>query len=566
MKKIKNSKRFLRNVTCLFILFSMSSAGLMAQVKISGIISDSNKEPLIGVNVTVKGLQTGTISDFNGKYSIQVPSTKSILVFSYIGHRKLEKAVGTSTVIDILLEEDSKQMDEVVVVAYGTQKKSHLTGSVASLKGDKLDEIPVSRLDQALQGKMAGVQVLSLDPQAGEAPVIRVRGMGSISANNAPLVVIDGFPTPDGLSMISPGDVESVEVLKDAASAALYGSRAAGGVILITTKSGNVTKPKYNFKMYTGVKTALKLPVMLNTQQYTQLLYDEAAQRELDPSIDGTNMAFNNIAEADKASYLIEKYLDDQPTNWLNEGLRKFGMVQNYQLSAAGGDKNLKYFVSGNYTKEDGIMKASTYDKYSFRAKVDVKLSKAITIGINLTPTYSQKETPAVDLTDYMRTPTWLPVRHNTATAALTGKTVGDYASLADFFSTSISGIGIDGNTWNVDAASLSGSSNQNPVSIRERTSILTDDYKLLGNTYLTIDFMPGLQFKTSNGGYMSYREYNKKEMTSATKAGVPNSLTRQMTLHSELLSENTLNYNKKLGNHEFGAMLGFTMQKTNDS
>ena len=288
MKKNTNSKRFLRIFMWTFILFLMNTVTTFAQIKVSGTITDSKKEPLIGVNVKIIGSKSGTITDANGQFSITVPNSKATLAFTYIGFKPVVQAVGNNKQLIVEMEEDTKVMDEVVVVAYGTQRKSHLTGAVASLKNDKLEEIPVSQLEQALQGKMAGVQIMNTDPEAGESASIRVRGLGSISANASPLIVIDGFPTPDGLAGVSMGDVESIEVLKDAASASLYGSRAAGGVILVTTKSGNITKPKFSFKMYTGVRNALKMPDMLNTEQYTRLLMDEAALRRLDPTLDGT--------------------------------------------------------------------------------------------------------------------------------------------------------------------------------------------------------------------------------------------------------------------------------------
>ena len=397
MKKT-TKQNYVRIALMFFVLVLTSTSMAFSQTKVSGTVTDSNKEPLIGVNIMVSGSKSGTITDFDGKYTIQVPNNKSTLVYSYIGYKTITREVGNNTVINVTLTEDALQMEDVVVVAYGTQKKSHLTGAVSSLKNDKMDELPVSRVDQALQGKLAGVQINNNNPEAGEKPQIRVRGMGSISASADPLVVVDGFPVPDGLSMVSMGDVESIEVLKDAASAALYGSRAAGGVILITTKSGNIKKPKYSFKMYKGIKTALKLPEMLSTEDYTALLQNEAAQRRLDPAINGIaseTMAFNRITDNERSAYLVLKNLLDSPTDWLNEGLRPFGAMENYQLSASGGDKNMKYFVSGNYTGEEGIMKNSTYDKYTFRAKMDIKLSKSIAIGVNLSPTFSHQERPA---------------------------------------------------------------------------------------------------------------------------------------------------------------------------
>lgn len=566
MKKTEK-KRFVRDTLFVFTMLFVCTGAVFSQIKISGTVTDSNKDPLIGVSVAIQGQKNGTITDFEGKYSLQVPNNKAVLIFSYIGYKTVEKTVGNNTVINIALEEDSKLMDEVVVVAYGTQKKSHLTGAIASLKNERLDEIPVSRVDQALIGKLAGVQVYNTNPEAGSAPIIRVRGLGSISAQASPLIVVDGMPVVDGLSMLSMGDVESIEVLKDAASSAMYGSRAAGGVIMVTTKTGNSKKAKYSFKMYNGIRTAIKIPDMLSTQEYTDLLYTEAAQRKLDPSVNGISsetMAFNKIADTERASYLILKNMIDQPTDWLSEGLRPFGKAENYQLSAAGGDKNLKYIISGNYSGEDGIMKNSTYDKYTFRTKFDAKLSKNISLGVNLNPTFSRQERPAVDLTDYMRFPSWMPIRHNAATAALTGKVAGDYAQPSDFNGISISGIGYDNETWHLTGVSPFSSSNQNPVSIRERTSIFTDEYKFQGSTFLLIEILKGLKFKTSNNLYFSYKEYNKKEQTSANKAGNPNSLTRQLNLRTELLSENTLTYDKKWGENELNLLGGITFQKTN--
>ena len=391
--------------------------------------------------------------------------------------------------------------------------------------------------------------------------------MGSISAANDPLIVVDGFPVPDGLSMISMGDIESIEVLKDAASSALYGSRAAGGVILVTTKSGsNIKKPKYTFKMYTGIRSALKLPEMHTTDSYLGLLYDEADQRKLDPAINGIaaeTMTFNRATDHERATLLLQRYYVDQPTDWLQEGLREFGTNQNYQLSASGGDKNMRYFISGNYSGEEGIMKNSSYDKYTFRAKADIKLSNKVTLGVNLSPTFSRQERPGTDLTDYIRFPSWIPIRHNAATAALTGKVDGDYAQPAEFNGISISGEGLNGEIWHLVGVNPFSSSNNNPVSIRERTSIFTDEYKLQSSTYLTIDFTPNLQFKTSNGIYFAFKEYNKKEQTSANKQGIPNTLTRQMRLRSELLTENILTYKNQWGGHELESLAGFTAQKS---
>ena len=572
MKKRNLINQFLKETTWIVILMVVGINAASAQQKVSGTVLDNNKDPLIGVNVKVIGTKTGTITDVNGKYSIQVSDEKSVIAFSYIGYKTEVRTVGSDKVINMTMFED-KVLDEVVVVAYGTQQKSHLTGAVSSIKGEKMDDIPVSSIGQALQGKLAGVTINQYDPEAGEAPSIRVRGLGSISADSGPLVVVDGFPIPDGLSSVNMGDVESIEVLKDAASASLYGSRAAGGVILVTTKSGNVAKPKYNFKMYTGVRNIMKLNKMLTNTEYVQLLYDEAALRMQDPAVDGTiynassnptgTMKYNQITAADQGAYLVEKYILDQPTDWQHEALRGNGSNQNYELSASGGDKTTKYFVSGNYLKEDGVMRYSNYDKYSIRTKVDITLSKDVSIGLNISPTYSRQTKPAVSLVEFMRSPTWLPVRNNAAMAALNGTIEGAYCQPNNFGFNTISGIGLNGESWFVPTASLSGSTTQNPVSQNERTTITTDDYRLQLGSYILIKILPGLNFKTSNSVFTQYKEFNQTEQTSTTQENSPNRLTRQTTLHTELLSENTLNFARKFGNHDITAMAGFTYQKT---
>ncbi len=569
MKELKNTNQFLRKLKWILILLIFSMPGILAQISVSGTVADINGDLLIGVNIVIKGTTNGTISDIDGKYSITVPGNESTLVFSYIGFKAQEKPVGANTIIDVILEEDMQMLEEMVVVAYGRQKKSHLTGAVSSLKNDGLDEIPTARADKALQGKLAGVQVLNLNSEAGEAPVIRVRGMGSISANNSPLVVLDGYPVPDGLSMVNMGDVESIEVLKDAASSALYGSRAAGGVILITTKRGSETKTKYNFKMYAGVNNALKLPDMLSTEEYVELLYHEASLREQDPSVDGiedNTLEFNRVTNPEKTAYLISKHVLDQPTDWVDEGMRDRGLISNYQLSASGGDQKKRFYISGNYNSEDGIMEKSTYDKFSIKTNLDLKLSDAITLGINFNPNYSKQERPRVNLTDYMRFQSWVPIKHNEATAAMTGKMVGDWVQVPDFYGTSISGVGLDGEVWNMVGQSPWSTGNQTPVSIRERTSRIYDTYRVQTNFYLAFDILPGLQFKTSNGIYFSYKEYNQKEQSEANKAGLPNELTRETTLYTDLLSENLLTYNKIFGDHTIDGLLGFTLQKTSDN
>lgn len=246
-------------IAFLLLLCTPFVAVVYAQsLTVTGTVTDS-QGGVPGVNVKVKGSTTGTITDIDGKFTLNVPSSKSILVISYIGYTTQEVPVNNQKTLNIKLKEDTKVLDEVVVVGYGVQKKSHLTGSVSKMDVNSLTDIPVTQVDQLLQGKIAGVNIQNSTSEAGAAPQIRVRGMGSISADSSPLIVIDGYPVPEGLSTLDMADIASIEVLKDAASAAIYGSRAANGVILVTTKEGSASKAKYSVKASTGLKWAYKL-------------------------------------------------------------------------------------------------------------------------------------------------------------------------------------------------------------------------------------------------------------------------------------------------------------------
>ncbi len=565
-------KRILSFIVLVGAGFFLGQTSLFGQSTLSGVVKDgSNGEALIGANVVIKGTQVGTITDLDGNFLLNAPSDTGTVIFSFVGFIVQEMKFEGDQVMNVDLAADSETLDEVVIVAYGTQKKSHLTGAVSSLKNDGLDEIAVSRADQALRGKLAGVQILNLDPEAGAAPSIRVRGMGSISASSDPLIVIDGYPMPageDAFSMISMGDVESIEVLKDAASSALYGSRAASGVILITTKSGSSKKTTYNFKMYAGISQPVKIPDMMGVEEYVELLYHEADLRMTDPAVDGiasSTMAYNRTTNPERTGYLISKYVVDQPTDWADEALRDHGSISSYQLSASGGNEKAQFYISGNYNSEDGIMERSSYKKFTFRTKIDVNLSKRIKVGVNFNPSYSARERPQGNLTDYIRFHSWVPIYHNEATAAMTGGTLGDYAQVRDFGGTTLSGIGVDGTVWNMVGENPWTSGNQTPVSRRDRTSRLDDTYRVQTNAYLSIDILPGLRFKTTFGAYYSYNEYNMKEQTNAASEGNVNELAREMTTFTDLITENILSYDKSIGDHEINALVGFTAQQTNN-
>ncbi|PXV58911.1 TonB-linked SusC/RagA family outer membrane protein [Dysgonomonas alginatilytica] len=347
-----NSKKKMRLMkswqkTCLAIMLLMLPALAFAQsVQVTGNVKDQTGEAIIGATVVVKNnSSTGTVTDFDGNYTISVPGNAT-LVFSYLGMETAEVAVNGQTKLDITLKDDSRALDEVVVVGYGTMRKKDLTTAVASVSSKEWADRPVISAQQALQGKAAGVQVIQPSGKPGAGLTVRVRGTTSLNAGNDPLYVVDGIPTND-ITNISPTDIESLQILKDASSAAIYGARAANGVVLITTKKGTAGRSEVNVSMFAGFSNVAKTIKTLNTTQYYDLL-DE---------IYGVG-----IADRSKTTY----------TDWAKD-MYDTGVKQNYQVSLSGGTDKVNYFISGGYQDERGIIKPASYSRYSFRSNTSAQ-------------------------------------------------------------------------------------------------------------------------------------------------------------------------------------------------
>jgi TonB-dependent SusC/RagA subfamily outer membrane receptor len=320
-----------------FLLACVWTISVWAQttVKVKGVVKSEDGQGIPGVSVTIKDSNKGVSTNEKGEYEISVQKGK-ILEFKSLGYKSFFQAVNNSTTINVTLQEDVNSMSEVLVVGYGTQKRSTVSSAVSKLENKNLDEIPTSRLDNALIGKIAGLTVQNNSSEVGSDPTLRIRGAASINANAEPLVVVDGHPIADGLAFINPYDVESIEVLKDAASSAIYGSRGANGVILVTTKKGVADKPKFTVKSFYGLKEAYKVYPILSTSEYTELLFAEAKLRENDPSVPVASR--NLITANERAAYIIENQISGSPTDWQQEALRNAG-IYNLQLNVAGGKK-----------------------------------------------------------------------------------------------------------------------------------------------------------------------------------------------------------------------------------
>ncbi len=550
----------------IFLLLCLISFGLSAQtVKIKGVVKSEDGQGIPGVSVTIKDTNKGVSTNEKGEYEISVQKGK-ILEFKSLGYKIHLQGVANSTTINVTLAEDVNSMNEVLVVGYGTQKKSTISSAVSKLENKNLDEIPTSRLDNALIGKIAGLTVQNNSSEAGSDPTLRIRGASSINANADPLVVVDGHPIADGLAFINPYDVESIEVLKDAASSAIYGSRGANGVILVTTKKGVADKPKFSVKSYYGLKEAYKVYPILSTTEYTKLLFAEAALRENDPSVPAN--AKNIINNNERAAYIIENQISGSPTDWQQESLRNAG-IYNLQLNVAGGKKDLRYYVSGNMQQDQGVMKDSENNRGNIRVKLDVNLSPKLMLNVNINPTYTKIQRPAENFTNYYRFPSFLPVYHSAFTAAFVNQNsqwanlrAGDWAQARHFTNLTYAGTMPDGSFWqSTGTVSPFSSTNNTPLSHAEREDRLSESYRFQGGTDLTYNPSKSLSFKTSLGAYYLSREDKTLIRSEARKDGDVNMATITNGTTINILWENTMNYTKSFGNHNFKGLLGFTVQ-----
>ncbi|MEX0884692.1 MAG: SusC/RagA family TonB-linked outer membrane protein, partial [Cyclobacteriaceae bacterium] len=339
-------------------------------VTITGTVVDSNGEPIPGVTVSVPGTTIGTATDLDGAYSISVPEGAT-LVFSFIGFESQRIDVGDQSVIDITMTEDMSSLDEVVVVGFGTQKKSDITGSISSLSAKDLGNSTFSNVMEQAQGRLAGVDIIRTNGTPGSDVQIRVRGNRSISAGNDPLFVIDGIPTTLSLNDFNPNDIESMEVLKDASSVAIYGSRGANGVILITTKKGKRGDAKISYSGSYAIQKPFENLDPMNPQEFVEYVRVANGLNRNDASQDNTILSSE------------ENYLSGIDPDWLGLGLRN-GWQHQHQISISGGSEKVNYYLSGSLFDEQGIIKnSSSFSRNSFRANIEVEVTKNLTIGLN---------------------------------------------------------------------------------------------------------------------------------------------------------------------------------------
>lgn len=502
----------------LFISFILlgCTASLAQNITVRGTVKDQKGESLPGVSLKVKGSTQGTSTGVNGDYTINVPGN-GILVVSYVGFKTMEVPVNNRTTINLTLSESNQQLDEVVVVGYGTQRRGDVTTAISSVSTKDIEERPIVQAAQALQGKAAGVQVSQPSGKPGQGLSIRVRGATSIQAGNEPLYVIDGVPTMDSRDL-NVNDIASIQVLKDASSAAIYGARAANGVVIITTKRGKANASNINFSAYYGTSELAKNIEVLNADQYKTLL------TELDPTS-------------------VQNLSSSEVTDWTKEVFGT-GHNQNYQLSFQGGTDKSQYFVSGAITKDEGIVKPARYNRYSFRANLDNQVKDWFKITSNIS--YSNANIRDVKDNDNAG-------RNAVVLGALgTPPNIGIYTT--------------DDKGRTIYTQNPNKSGWDNPLAAIYGPTQGTLDNRIFGNVTGELSVLKDLKLKSNFGiDYFNHKwdYYLDPVMTTEGRNDGNHGLARSDKSNNfTYLWENTVNYEKKWDKHSVSALGGMTIQK----
>lgn len=563
----------IRKLLCnsFYALIFLSSAALAQDRVISGqITSSEDGSTLPGVNVVVKGTTNGTTTDANGTYRMTVPSDAQVLVFSFIGLKTEEVAIGQRSTIDIALSTDVNQLSEVVVVGYGTQSKRDLSGSVASVNGKDIANAPVQSFEQALGGRATGVNVAIPNGVLNNPPVIRVRGVSSLSMSSFPLVVIDGIPTYSGdmsssnapnnpLSNINPADIESMEVLKDASASAIYGSRASAGVILITTKRGSKGKSKITLDSYVGVTQPFRLFDMLDADQY-MALKNEAIVNLNQNGLRRTPSAYGTAIEG---SFRPSLDADGNPinTNWYDH-VYQTGFAHSNTISISGASEKTSHYVSLGYTGQDGMLKKNEFKRTTVKVNIDHKVYDNFTIGTTINYANNFNASPS--------------------TGSLPGSafSTAGLGRLPLVLPPNVSAYNLDG-SFNLSGAGIGAGANLNPTSTPSSPSPLVTGYynpdlilaknkftstsnQIAGSIYANWEIVKGLSARTTFGiDQLSFEDISFNTALGGDGYSTGGSATNTYRTNKRWNWQNTLQYDKSFGKSNVSVLVGGEQQYT---
>ncbi len=529
-----------------------TAAGLSENIflQVSGkVTSQADGGVLPGVNVLVKGSSTGTVTDIEGKYTISVPDENGTLIFSSIGFVTQEVPVNGRTVIDVTLVEDVQSLEEIVVVGYGTQRSQDVTGAVATVDQNSIKNVPVSTLDQKMVGQVAGVQIQQVSGAPGAGTSVKIRGSGSLGAGNEPLYVVDGMPYSSGmnqtlnpLSFIDPNNIESITVLKDASSTAIYGSRGANGVIMITTKKGEYEQTQINFSSMVGVQQVPQRgrPELLNQREFAQFQRDriDIAVRQTEnrePTLNDYPEEYRNLDN-----------LTGKGTDWYDLVLQTAPM-QDHNFSLLKGSKDSRINFSLGYFKQDGVLRYTGLERFSSKLGIESNISEALKIGVSIQPTYIEQNRANTNTNrnDILGVSLWAnpistPYDEN---GALKPYVVAPQSSFHSAWSFA------------------------NPLFILRETTQAQKTFQNLGLAFVEWEILPNLSVKSSLNTILEaskYFEYVPSTVGSPNRPPTPGTGSSYNTRGNSFnwLIENTINYNKTFGNHRVNALLGYTTQK----
>ena len=538
------------------LFFLLMNFTINAQT-VKGQVNDALGFPLIGATVLVQGTTTGTITDFEGKFEIEANSD-DVLLISYLGYKTQEIVIGGNTNISIGLAPDTETLDEVIVIGYGKQKKSHLTGSISKVTNENLDQIPLSRVDDALIGQVAGVNIQNSNPAAGEAPTIRIRGQGSISFDANPLVVVDGISVgtdPDFLSSLDMNDIESIEILKDAASSAIYGSRGANGIIMITTKEGKEGPVKFSYDSYVGFKEVPSSNVLTTVSDWLTYTRDN-----------------NDGVLPEKLQYVEALQAAGVPETIWEEVMFDGGTIQSHALSARGGTKNTKFRASLSYLDDEGVLLTDNYEKINFRLNLKTQVNQRLSFGVTVNPSYTEQRRFPIGIHDAVRQHAWLPLYLDATNIKYVNRfrengrwadaQIGDYAMERMF-----DDYDLDAGTPSEESSGtdISGTSNQSALAKVLERDRKKKQTKIYSNAFVNVNLTEDLFFKQTIGGDIRFTENTRWQGILASRNGAADSesiLSNANQTH--LISESTLNYSKDINRHEVNVVLGFAFENWN--
>jgi len=518
---------------------------------ITGTVRDASG-PVIGANVIVKGTTNGAVTNIDGQFSISNVPSNAVLQVSFIGYISQEIPVGNQTQYNITIVEDVGALEEVVVVGYGTLKRRDVTGSVASVSSEQLKDRPLSQIDQALSGQMAGVQAMAITGEPGADMLIRVRGVGSITAGISPLYVVDGFPVPS-IQTLNPSDIESIDVLKDASATAIYGSRGANGVVLITTKRGKDGQAKITFDVYTGWQKDMNRPKFFTAKQQAQYYYDGIRNANMDIGIDVNNLPYTEWHLPKNAGkWGIGDKMPQTPIDVLEgrntletdmlDAVLRVAPQSRYSLSASGGNNSLKYNISGEFMDQDGIIIGTDFKRYALNTNLDIRLKPKLSLKVSLRNS----------MTDVSYQP-------NSGGSATSSYQVISQATCHMPYYPIFNDDGSYFAVFDVDASTVL----YNALAIAKERKTKRNRRESIGNVTLNYILTDGLNLNFMAGARTEdyKQEYFRPQLPVFNND--PPEGSDATTFGLNWITETMLNYDKSIKNHNFKALLGFTSEKT---